>query len=108
MVQKTVRFYEESPDDAEALEILNNYRKYGHNNCREMIIASIISYSQKGQTSSGEIDVDELAERIVNKLNLNIAAVSVASSSEIKQEDEYERSNNEDNYNKALSFMESL
>lgn len=107
MVQKTVRFYEESPDDAEALEILNNYRKYGHNNCREMIIASIISYSQKGQTSSGEIDVDELAERIVNKLNLNITAVSVASSSEIK-EDEYERSNNEDNYNKALSFMESL
>lgn len=102
-----VRFYEESPDDAEALEILNNYRKYGHNNCREMIIASIISYSQKGQTSSGEIDVDELAERIVNKLNLNITAVSVASSSEIK-EDEYERSNNEDNYNKALSFMESL
>ena len=94
MVQKTVRFYEESPDDAEALEILNNYRKYGHNNCREMIIASIISYSQKGQ-------------RIVNKLNLNITAVSVASSSEIK-EDEYERSNNEDNYNKALSFMESL
>ena len=107
MVQKTVRFYEESPDDAEALEILNNYRKYGHNNCREMIIASIISYSQKGQTSSGEIDVDELAERIVNKLNLNITAVSGASSSEIK-EDEYERSNNEDNYNKALSFMESL
>jgi len=107
MVQKTVRFYEESPDDAEALEILNNYRKYGHNNCREMIIASIISYSQKGQTSSGKIDVDELAERIVNKLNLNITAVSVASSSEIK-EDEYERSNNEDNYNKALSFMESL
>ena len=107
MVQKTVRFYEESPDDAEALEILNNYRKYGHNNCREMIIASIISYSQKGQTSSGEIDVDELAERIVNKLNLNITAVSVASSSEIKG-DEYERSNNEDNYNKALSFMESL
>ena len=107
MVQKTVRFYEESPDDAKALEILNNYRKYGYNNCREMIIASIIAYSQKGQNSSGEIDVEELAERIVNKINLNITTISPASGSEIK-EDEYESSNNEENYNKALSFMESL
>ena len=61
----------------------------------------------EGQNSSGEIDVEELAERIVNKLNLNITAISAASGSEIK-EDKYGSSNNEDNYNKALSFMESL
>lgn len=107
MIQKTVRFYD-APDDSKALEIINNYRQYGFNSCREMIIASIIAYTQKDNSSSGDsvIDIEALAEKIVSRLNLNITTVGITNSSEYKEENN-ERSN-EENYNKALSFMESL
>lgn len=107
MIQKTVRFYE-TPDDNKALEIINNYRQYGFNSCREMIIASIIAYTQKDRSSSGEcaIDMEVLVEKIVSRLNSNITTVGITDKSE--QKEEKNERNNEENYNKALSFMESL
>lgn len=108
MVQKTVRFYEESSEDASALEILNDHKKYGYNSCREMIIAALNLYSQKSLHSSGNIDIESLAEKIASKLNLNIASMGSETHECKLKEGEYDNRNNEENYHKALSFMESL
>ena len=53
------------------------------------------------------IDVDDLAEKIASRLNMNIITSGAINGSEIKEE-EYENNSNDDNYNKALTFMESL
>lgn len=105
MVQKTLRFYDDSPDDEKALGKLNNYKKYGYTSCRDMIIAAINLIDQRDESSSGNssINVDELAEKIADKLNGKITAVAPVGCNENMEE-----KNNDDNYNKALSFMDSL
>ena len=105
MVQKTLRFYDDSTDDEKALGKLNNYKKYGYTSCRDMIIAAINLIDQRDENSSGNssINVDELAEKIADRLNGKITAVASAGCDE-----KMEEKNNDDNYNKALSFMDSL
>lgn len=46
MVQKTVRFYENVPEDMKALKSVNEYQKYGFRCARDMIITAINIYSQ--------------------------------------------------------------
>ncbi len=41
MKQKTIRFYENIPEDTNALEKLNNYMKYGFRSSQEMVIEAI-------------------------------------------------------------------
>lgn len=111
MQQKTVRFYDDAAEDVSALEKLNNYRKYGFTSSRAMIIATINMYSQGDNVSLGfgSKEIEELAEHIVNRMkNMNVV---VNSTDGIKEEKIYENettSNNDDNYQKALSFMETL
>lgn len=108
MKQKTVRFYEDAPDDNSALEKLNSYKKYGFNSSREMIIAAINSFSGKNSLpGNGSMDMDELAEMITQKL--------VQKNFSVKKDDTVKEKNNENNnesnddtYQKALSFMETL
>lgn len=73
MVQKTVRFYENVPEDMKALKSVNEYQKYGFRCARDMIITAINIYSQNSDPDvrkllNGIVDIEELANRIVCKL----------------------------------------
>ena len=110
MRQKTVRFYDDAPDDMSALNALNEYRKYGFNSARELVIAAINEYAQEGSTSSLGIsskDMDELADKIARKMRKMNAIISneVDPTEETKNENGAE---NDEIYEKALSFMEAL
>ncbi|HPF28614.1 MAG TPA: hypothetical protein PLZ77_00755 [Lachnospiraceae bacterium] len=108
MIQKTVQFYEEYSNDVKALTLLNDYRKYGFNSCREMIIAAINMFEQGRYTSSvmSSNEIEELAEEIARRINVT----TVASSSVVeKKEENYNDNNNsEDNFAKAMDFINSL
>lgn len=110
MVQKTVRFYEESSDDIKALTMLNDYRKYGFNSCREMIIAAINSFEQGRNTSSviGGLEIEKLAEEIAKRINVNITTVASGNVVEIREENYDNNNDREDNFSKAMEFINSL
>ena len=110
MVQKTVRFYEESSKDVKALSLLDEYRRYGFNSCREMIIAAVNSFSQGKETSSGvsSIDIEELADAIAKRLNVNVTTRATGNVGEIKEENNYDNNESEDNFAKAMDFINSL
>lgn len=102
MVQMTVRFYD-SPEDDKALEKLKDYKNYGFSSCRNMIISAINSFERGNSGSSGNdsIDLDELADKIAQRLNGTITPPPVVKKVEQKKE-------KEDKYAKAISFMDSL
>lgn len=105
MKQKTVRFYEESKADMEAYEKLECFREYGFNSGRELIIAAINAYSQRENASSGmNIDIDKLADSIVNKMKKE----GVVTTTMIEEIESTVNRDNTDILDKALSFMESL
>lgn len=104
MKQKTVRFYEESKADMEAYEKLECFREYGFNNARELIIAAINAYSQRGNVSSGmNIDIERLAELISQKISKTTNQVL-----NIEEKEPINEIRNTEIMDKALSFMESL
>lgn len=104
MKQKTVRFYEESKADMEALEKLECFREYGFSNARELIIAAVNAYSQRENASSGmNIDIEKLAELISEKIGVNASKVL-----NIKEEVPTNTIRDTEIMDKALSFMESL
>ena len=110
MKQKTVRFYDNAPDDMSALQILDECRKYGFNSARELVIAAINKYAKGGDTGSLGIsnkDMDELADKIAMRIkNMNVTiSKEIGLTEEIKNE---HGTDNNKNYEKALSFMENL
>lgn len=110
MKQKTVRFYDDAPDDMSALQILDECRKYGFNSARELVIAAINRYAQGGNTGSLGIsskDIDELADKIAMRMkNMN---VTISKEVGLTEENKNENgTDNNENYQKALSFMETL
>ena len=110
MKQKTVRFYDDAPDDVCALNILNDCRKYGFNSGRELVIAAVNMYAQGGNIGSLGIrnaDMDELADKIAMRIkNMNMTIRKEGSHTEkIKNEN---GTDNNENYQKALRFMETL
>lgn len=110
MKQKTVRFYDNAPGDMSALQVLDECRKYGFNSARELVIAAINKYAQGGNTGSLGIsskDMDELADKIAKKIiNMN---VTISKEVGLMEGNENENgTDNNENYQKALSFMETL
>lgn len=110
MKQKTVRFYDDAPDDMSALHILDECKKYGFNSARELVIAAINRYAQGNNTGTLGIsskDMDELADKIAKKIiNMNVTIGNgVGLTEEIKNEN---GTDNNENYQKALSFMDTL
>lgn len=103
MKQKTVRFYEESKTDMEAYEKLEQFRKFGFNSGRELIIAAVNAYSQSEKCSEMKIDIEKLAELIWEKLGVNASKVL-----NIKEEVPTNTIRDTEIMDKALSFMESL
>ncbi len=110
MKQKTVRFYDDAPDDMSALKILNECRKYGFSSARELVIAAINRYAQGDNTSYLGInskDIDELSDKIVKKLkNMNVTISSDCGLTEEKNNEN--GTDNNENYQKAISFMDTL
>ena len=98
-------------DDINALEKLNNYKKFGFTSSRAMIIAAINSYSQeeKAPLGIGSKEIEELAEHIVNRMKeINVVD---SSNNNIKEDQKYDsetKNNNDEFYHKALSFMDTL
>ena len=77
---------------------------YGNTKGRELIIAAINAYSRKEDTSSDmNIDIERLADYIVNKMKNNGITPSIYGEDVPGSE-----SSNADIFDKALSFMESL
>lgn len=111
MHQKTVRFYEDLPEDVNALEKLNDYKKYGFTSSRAMIIDAINHYPQENSSplGVGSMDIEKLAEHIVNKMkNMNVVINSTSSINDESICGNETSGNDYDNFQKALSFMETL
>ena len=114
MVQKTVRFYENVPEDMKALKSVNEYQKYGFRCARDMIITAINIYSQNSDPDvrkllNGIVDIEELANRIVYKLEeMQIVIQKSGLKAEMKATNSIEKSGEEDIYKKALSFIDTL
>ena len=99
--QKTLRFYSESNEDKAAYERISRYREYGFNNAREFVIAAINDWSEKPTTEV--FDVDDLAQRIVDKLARSNVIINSASANEVVNDPE-----DSEIYDKALSFINNL
>lgn len=112
MKQKTVRFYEDVPEDARAFEKLNNYRKYGFRSSQEMIIEAINEYgsgNQKDSLGMNGKDIENLADQLIAKLKENEFVITKGDAQEGEKNDEdHSENNTDDMFQKALSFMESL
>mgnify|MGYP004617159881 CR=1 FL=1 len=90
-----IRFYEEAPEDTKAYAMLQNYREYGYDSMRRMIIASILN----GERGKDIVDMDLLAEKIASKLSGKVI---------FGQEFEEEINIQDQSLDKALSFMALL
>ncbi|MBP3818266.1 MAG: hypothetical protein J6H31_08155 [Butyrivibrio sp.] len=111
MTQKTVRFYDDVPADINALKILDDYKKYGFHNAREMIIAAINKYVQGSDTCSltlEEKDINLLADKIANRIGITTKSEDIGRKEKNKNENNINNDNNYENYQKALSFMDTL
>ena len=94
MVQRTIRFYDQSNADQKALEKLNHYRKYGFDSMRKMMIEAILAYEQREQN----LNPEELAALIARNLQGKVTAA----------EEVLEKPDAEDAYDLALEFIDSL
>ena len=111
MTQKTVRFYDNVPADISALQILDDHKKYGFHNSREMIIAAINKYVQGSDTCSltlEEKDINLLADKIANRIGITTKTEDIGLKENNKNENKIKNDKNYENYQKALSFMDSL
>lgn len=105
MKQKTLRFYEESKSDMEAYKKLEDFRQYGFNSARELIIAAINTFSQRRISYEPPlIDADELAECIAKKL----CAKGFAMESQMSINNGNQTENKDEIFEKALNFIEGL
>ncbi len=111
MHQKTVRFYEDLPEDVNALEKLNDYKKYGFTSSRAMIIDAINHYPQENSSplGGGSMDIEKLAEHIVSKMkDMKVVVNSIDGLKKEKCIENETSSNDDDNFKKALGFIETL
>lgn len=109
MKQKTVRFYDDAPEDVSALQILDEYRKYGFNSAREMVIAAINRYAQGNSSlniSSGNLD--ELADKIAIRIKKMNVTISKEDGLMEEKGNEDGTNHNDENYQKAFSFLDTL
>lgn len=109
MKQKTVRFYDDASEDVSALQILDECRKYGFNSAREMVIAAVNRYVQgSGTLDISSKDLDELADKIASRMKkMNVTICREDGLMEEKEDEDGTDQNNE-NYQKAFSFLETL
>lgn len=109
MKQKTVRFYDDAPEDMSALQILDECRKYGFNSAREMVIAAVNKYVQgSGSLDIGSKDIDELADKIAIRMKKMNVIISKDDGLMEEKENEDGTDQNNENYQKAFSFLETL
>ena len=109
MVQKTVRFYENVPEDMKALKSVNEYQKYGFRCARDINIYSQNSDPDVRKLLNGIVDIEELANRIVCKLEERQIVIKESGlKAEMKATNSIEKSGEEDIYKKALSFIDTL
>ena len=109
MKQKTVRFYDDAPEDVSALRILDECRKYGFNSAREMVIAAINRYAQgNGSLGISSRDIDELADKIAIRMKKMNVTISKEDGLMEEKDNDDGTDQNEENYQKAFSFLETL
>ncbi len=113
MKQKTIRFYENVPEDVRALEKLSKYREYGFRSSQEMIIEAINHYDSGNISDSPRVngqEMEDLANRLIDKLKEKKLFIVQGNTYEGEQIDEnHSNINDNDNmFQKALTFMESL
>ena len=75
MIQRVVRFYEDSNDDVNAWDILKNHKKYGYDSYSKMIIAALLKIAKPDK--SKDLDIDILADKLADRLKDNIGTVSI-------------------------------
>lgn len=112
MKQKTIRFYENIPEDISALEKLNNYRKYGFRSSQEMVIEAVNQFEPGDHHDSRGLDgrdIEDLANRLIDKLKEKKIVVTKGDAQQGEQRDEnHSESSKNETFQKALAFMESL
>ena len=88
MIQRVVRFYEDSNDDITAWDILRNHKKYGYDSYSKMIIAALLKLVKPDD--SKVLDMDILVDKLVDRLKDNIGTVSITPNVNVIKNDEEE------------------
>lgn len=103
MVQKTIRFYDDSPDDQKALELIGKYKDLGFYSCREMIITAINKFQCDESVHITEQDIEKIADLVARKIDVQPVKdndSSIQSSSCVVS--------NANNFDIAMKFINNL
>lgn len=100
MIQTTLRFYKNSPDEMKVWGALQEHKKYGFDSTRKMVVAAVLNYIGR-DTAEDVIDIDALADRIARKLKVGGVAVE-ETNNELTVDDD------RSNYDDALNFIKNL
>lgn len=99
----TLRFYDNCLQDMRALRKINEYRKYGCNSSRDLIIKAINAYENSDKSFS-EQELIFIAEQIASRLSVSIPAIGDKANIQTAAAD----GANEENLSKALEFMMAM
>lgn len=99
MIQTTLRFYKNSPDEMKVWGALQEHKKYGFDSTRKMIVAAVLNYIGR-DTAEDVIDIDALADKIARKLKVEGVAIEEGKN-ELAIDDG-------SNYDDALNFIKNL
>ncbi len=73
---KTIRFYDTHKDQV-AIKAISNYAEYGFSSANEMVVTALYELAERHNNhSSNELPLDELADKIVERLGGNITISS--------------------------------
>ena len=104
VIQKTLRFYDDSPDDVKALKAIDEYKSYGFTSGRELIITAKNVYIDNAPAESKQ-NAEDIADAIIRRMTESNLILSVNQGKEEKQ-NETEQGNN--SIAKALEFISGL
>jgi len=106
VIQKTLRFYDDSPDDMAAFEKLNDYKKYGFSTAREMLIQAVNAFCEENDYKKELLsNVEEIAEAVVERLRKTDVMVIGSNNTEAGEQHD-EESNVK--FAQAIEFIDSL
>ena len=101
LLRKFVRFYENNPENMRIYDAICNYKTYGFRSESDMILEALRKYLSGGITN---LSPEEIADLIAERLQSNLTVCSPVENGDSKKESH----SDEEVYDKALSFLDTL
>ena len=101
LLRKFVRFYENNPENMRIYDAVCNYKSYGFRSESDMILEALRKYLSGGIINlSLEEFADLIADRLQSKITVSSTVINEANNSDVHSDEEV--------YDTALSFLDSL